>query len=62
MKKELLLLIGLRHSFEAASKYDRAIAVIYDLYGLKATGEDCSALIEDWKFLVAIWGSGPFPK
>ncbi len=41
-----------RHAFEAASKYERSIAVMYDLSGLKATGEDCSALIEDWKFLV----------
>ncbi len=41
-----------KHAFEAASKYERSIAVMYDLSGLKATGEDCSALIEDWKFLV----------
>ena len=25
----------------------RAIAVMYDLSGLKATGEDCSSIIED---------------
>jgi hypothetical protein len=42
----------LKHAFEAASKYDRAIAVMYDLSGLKASGEDCSAIIEDWKYLV----------
>ncbi|GEP94555.1 hypothetical protein CCY01nite_08150 [Chitinophaga cymbidii] len=42
----------LRNAFEAASKYGRAIAVMYDLSGLKASGEDCSALIEDWKYLV----------
>jgi len=41
-----------KHAFEAASKYERAIAVMYDLSGLKTTGEDCSALIEDWKYLV----------
>jgi hypothetical protein len=41
-----------KHAFDAASKYDRAIAVMYDLSGLKIEGEDCSALIEDWKFLV----------
>ena len=41
-----------RHAFDAASKYGRSIAVMYDLSGLKAEGEDCSALIEDWKFLV----------
>lgn len=42
----------LKHAFEAASKYDRAIAIMYDLSGLKKSGEDCSVLIEDWKFLV----------
>ena len=41
-----------KHAFEAASKYERAIAVMYDLSGLRSSGEDCSALIEDWKFLV----------
>jgi hypothetical protein len=39
-------------ALECASKYDRAIAVEYDLSGLRATGEDCSAIIEDWKYLV----------
>lgn len=42
----------LRHALEAASKYDRAIAVMYDLSGLNASGEDCSSIIEDWKYLV----------
>jgi hypothetical protein len=42
----------LRHAIEAASKYERACAVMYDLSGLKASGEDCSSLIEDWKYLV----------
>jgi hypothetical protein len=42
----------IRHAFEMASKYERAIAVMYDLSGLKASGEDCSRLIEDWKYLV----------
>ncbi|WP_200976391.1 glycoside hydrolase family 71/99-like protein [Echinicola sp. 20G] len=40
------------NALEAASATERAIAVMYDLSGLKASGEDCSALIEDWKFLV----------
>lgn len=40
------------NAFEAASKYGRAIAIMYDLSGLKATGQDCSQLIEDWKYLV----------
>jgi len=42
----------LRNAVEAAEKYDRAIGVMYDLSGLKANGEDCSAVIEDWKRLV----------
>lgn len=42
----------LSDALDAASKSNRAIAVEYDLSGLKAEGEDCSMLIEDWKFLV----------
>ncbi len=42
----------LSDALKAASKYDRAIAVEYDLSGLKASGEDCSLIIEDWKYLV----------
>ena len=42
----------LNHAFEAASKYERAIAIMYDLSGLRASGEDCSSLIADWKYLV----------
>jgi hypothetical protein len=42
----------LKHAIEASSKYRRAYAVMYDLSGLKASGEDCSRLIEDWKYLV----------
>ena len=42
----------LRNAMEAASKYERAIGVMYDLSGLKGSGEDCSVLIEDWKYLV----------
>lgn len=44
--------IILQNALEAAQKYDRAIAVMYDLSGLKAEGEDCSSVIEDWKMLV----------
>jgi hypothetical protein len=39
-------------ALESASKYKRAIAVEYDLSGLRATGEDCTQIIEDWKYLV----------
>jgi hypothetical protein len=49
-KKESSLI--LQNALEAASKYKRAIAVMYDLSGLRATGEDCSSIIEDWKYLV----------
>jgi hypothetical protein len=42
----------LKNAFDAASKNERAIAVMYDLSGLKASGEDCSSIIEDWKYLV----------
>ena len=42
----------LRNAMAAASKYERAIGVMYDLSGLKASGQDCSKLIEDWKYLV----------
>jgi hypothetical protein len=42
----------LQNALEAASKYKRAIAVMYDLSGLRGSGEDCSSIIEDWKYLV----------
>lgn len=42
----------LRNALEAASKYKRAIGVMYDLSGLRASGQDCSMLIDDWKYLV----------
>lgn len=42
----------LKNASEAASKYKRSIAVMYDLSGLNASNEDCSAIIEDWKYLV----------
>ena len=42
----------LRNALSAASKQERAIGVMYDLSGLKGSGEDCSVLIEDWKYLV----------
>lgn len=42
----------LQHAMKAASKYRRAIGVMYDLSGLGAKGEDCSMLIDDWKYLV----------
>jgi len=41
----------LGHALKAAQKHGRAIAVMYDLSGLKP-GEDCASLIQDWKDLV----------
>ena len=41
----------LGYAMEASRKNNRAIAVMYDLSGLKP-GEDCSPVIEDWKQLV----------
>jgi len=49
-KKESVII--LQHALEAASKYRRAIAVMYDLSGLRGHGEDCSSIIRDWKYLV----------
>lgn len=42
----------LSHALKAASDNDRAIAIMYDLSGLKASGEDCLRIIDDWKYLV----------
>jgi hypothetical protein len=42
----------LANAFRAASDKKRAIAIMYDLSGLNRSGEDCSAIIEDWKYLV----------
>jgi hypothetical protein len=49
-KKESSMI--LQNALETASKYKRAIAVMYDLSGLKGSGEDCSSIIADWKYLV----------
>jgi len=42
----------LKNAMELASQYKRAIAVMYDLSGLSRANDDCSRLIEDWKYLV----------
>jgi len=44
--------VVLEHAIAASQKYGRAVAVMYDLSGLRDQGEDCSALIQDWKELV----------
>lgn len=41
----------LGHALKAAQKHQRALAVMYDLSGLRP-GEDCASIIEDWKELV----------
>src|ERR1035441_3384058 len=41
----------LGHALKASERHERAIAVMYDLSGLKP-GEDCASLIQDWKELV----------
>lgn len=42
----------IQNALEAASENQRAISIMYDLSGLKSDGEDCSSIIEDWKYLV----------
>jgi hypothetical protein len=42
----------LTNAFKASQKYDRAIAVMYDLSGLQPGKDDCDRIIEDWKKLV----------
>ena len=40
------------NALDAAGKNGRAIAIMYDLSGLRGSGEECTRLIGDWKFLV----------
>jgi hypothetical protein len=42
----------LGHALQASQVHGRALAVMYDLSGLKAEGEDCASIIQDWKELV----------
>jgi hypothetical protein len=44
--------VVLENVVRASQKYGRAFAVMYDLSGLRNKGEDCAALIQDWKELV----------
>jgi len=44
--------VVLEHALISSQKYGRALAVMYDLSGLGAEGEDCSPIIQDWKELV----------
>lgn len=42
----------LRYAMKAASDNGRAIGVMYDLSGLNPNTDNCSMLIDDWKYLV----------
>lgn len=42
----------LRHAMKAAAENGRAIGVMYDLSGLNPKTDNCSMLIDDWKYLV----------
>ncbi len=42
----------LRYAIKAAQDHGRAIGVMYDLSGLNPKTENCSMLIDDWKYLV----------
>lgn len=51
-KKRKRSRVVLENAVRSSQKYGRAIAVMYDLSGLKGNGEDCSAVMDDWKELV----------
>jgi hypothetical protein len=42
----------LEHALKASQEYGRAIAVMYDLSGLRPDGEDCASVMQDWRELV----------
>ena len=42
----------LKYALQAASDNERAIAVMYDLSGLRNSGEDVMRIADDWKYLV----------
>lgn len=42
----------LKNALKCSEKYGRAIAVMYDLSGLEPDKDDCTTIIEDWKYLV----------
>src|SRR3981081_3714484 len=44
--------VVLANAIKSSQKYGRAISVMYDLSGLRNSGEDCSVIIQDWKELV----------
>ena len=42
----------IRHALKAAQRHARAVAIMYDLSGLRPGRDDCLKLVADWKFLV----------
>jgi len=44
--------VVLENCLRSSRQYGQAFAVMYDLSGLRDAGEDCSAIIQDWKQLV----------
>lgn len=42
----------LRHAMKYAQAYHRAYSVMYDLSGLEPGKDDCTKLVDDWKYLV----------
>ncbi len=44
--------VVLENAIKSSQKYGRAISVMYDLSGLRDNGENCDAIIQDWKELV----------
>ncbi|HEX3797243.1 MAG TPA: glycoside hydrolase family 71/99-like protein [Verrucomicrobiae bacterium] len=44
--------VVLENAIRSSQKYGRAISVMYDLSGLRNRGEECTAIIDDWKELV----------
>jgi hypothetical protein len=49
-RRESRVILG--NALKSSQNHGRAIAVMYDLSGIKASGEDCASIIQDWKELV----------
>lgn len=52
----------LRHAMKYSQKYGRAFSIMYDLSGLQPGKEDCTLIIQDWKFLVDSLHVTSYPK
>lgn len=44
--------IVINHAMKYAQEYHRAVAIMYDLSGLRPGRNDCMQLVDDWKYLV----------